>query len=135
MDFKSYIEFKADRDFDMNMIEAFGAYFLLGLNPGSFGEACLLGDLNKAYRSAHHLLYKYGNDIVPNHIEFCQALLPEECQGSKKKIDEWMNHGGLKFAPMIFKLQLKLTYGTELWPFKVARYEMATAHIWACEHE
>lgn len=137
MDYDSYraLEVSNELTTDLNVIEAFAAYFLLGLHPGSFGQCVLENELNKAYRHAHPLLYKHGNDVVPDHIKFCELMLPEECWGNRQKFEAWMGHQGLKYAPPAIKIKLMLQYGRDIWPMKIARYEMASDHIWSCERE
>jgi hypothetical protein len=120
---------------DQNVVEAMALYFLLGLSPGSFGRALIINNRNMAYRHAHHMLYRVGDDLVPNHFTLVQEYLPDECWGSVAKYEDWKLHQGLKYADPAVKVKLRLQLGRNFWPFTAARYTSAMDYLWECERE
>jgi hypothetical protein len=120
---------------DKNVSEALAVYFLLGLEPGSFGRALILNDKNMAYRHAHRLLYTDDRDIVPDHLRLVTDFMPEECWGTVRKYEDWVAHQGLKYADPAVKVKLMLQLGRNYWPFHEAKFTRAMDYLWGCERE
>ncbi len=99
---------------DSGVWEALVHYLFYGLHPGSFGEACLLGDYDLAFSKAHAKLKEKrsdGVDIIANMITAAEAL-PDFVRGTPENIKAWLDMGGLKEAPPSVIVLLKLQWNT-----------------------
>lgn len=117
---------------DENVVEALAQYITMGLDPGSFTRALLLGDREAAYRSAHHHLYKYGDDLIPDHFKFVRRYVPKECRG-KHKVQPWMDHDGLEHADSGVKVLWRLTMGKKPWFLNHTKINYDLDRIWGAE--
>lgn len=97
---------------DSGMWDGIQHYVFLGLHPGSFGEALLLGDYDLAVRRGHaiHRVWRdeYQMDVAANLIQLVQWL-PDVCHGTPEKIQRWQQLNGLQGQPhmrLLFKLAL-----------------------------
>ena len=120
---------------DDKVVEALALYVTHGLNPGSFGMCVLEGRRNDAHRHAHPYLYnslRNKQDAVKNTFAFADRFLPEECYGSKKKIEVWVAHQGLRKLDMSTKVLMRLQLGRKPW-FMLKLQDDAIEHIWGLE--
>jgi len=109
--------------FDQGVLTALGYYLLYGLDPGSFGTACLLLDYDLACTKAHAKLKETigtADDIIANHILLCRAL-PDILTGSAENIDKWIGFSGLEGAPDKYKALVKLQWNEALGAFPQLR--------------
>lgn len=120
---------------DDNVISALAAYMLRGLDPGGFGRALLLGDLDLAFGRAHPLLKDLdsgaptagpfpapaGPTGVDNLFWFAQNLVPPIARGDQASIDRWMAHDGMNGASAA-------TYETVRRQMDAAQMMMLLAH-------
>lgn len=97
---------------DDNVISALAAYMMMGLDPGSFGRAILLGDRDLAHARAHpHLKDMDGGSPsagpfpapagptgVDNLLWFAQNLVPPIARGDVATLRRWMEHDGMRGA-------------------------------------
>lgn len=82
---------------DQDVLDALGLYVVLGLDPGSFGRALLIGDYRQALSKAHELLRRSyeGQDPVANMLAFTATSVPAECRGSAEAVKTWIERGGM----------------------------------------
>ncbi|MNK46314.1 hypothetical protein D3C87_650980 [compost metagenome] len=111
-------ELQAAECFDSGVSQALRDYFLLGLHPGSFGVACLLGDYDLAYQRAHvHLKKPHGEneeDIIRNMVSLA-SYLPNSVVRDYESINAWCNQGGFDRATPAQRVLLKLEWCSEIW--------------------
>lgn len=112
---------------DRGVTESLTGYALLGLPPGSFGLACLLGDYDLAVNRAHFKLRETvgtDDDIIANMIAIALSL-PRSITGDIEVINNWCNQGGLYEATPAQQVLLKLEWAKEIWgPFPTNREEI-----------
>ena len=96
--------------YDNGVLEAIRNYIHYGLDPGSFGYACLLGDLALARTKAHYKLLEYPDqDIVANMVEYMEVL-PNFITRSAERIDHWIAVGGINGASKGEKALVRLEW-------------------------
>lgn len=104
---------------DMGVIDALRLYVLHGLNPGSFGEALLIGDKERTFVLCHpHLLTVdegMNQTIVDNMILFVDKIVPDFAKGSREVVKEWERHHGLDRAPDQYKVLMALDEKWKIW--------------------
>lgn len=109
--------------FDQGMMDALHSYWRYGLNPGSFGVACLLGDYTEAYSRSHFALRirEQQDTIVLNMVSYA-SYLPAYCRGNLENIARWTHLGGATHAPKDVLMLCKLEWPDELFgSFSIAR--------------
>jgi hypothetical protein len=102
---------------DLDVATAIMNYVFKGLHPGSFGEACLIGDYDIAYSKAHYKLKstEYDNqDIIKNMIEVCSKI-PIGIRSSRVVIDNWCKHDGLERCSPNELIYVKLAWDSQIW--------------------
>ena len=101
---------------DEGVVEALRHYIEYGLNPGSFGIACLLGNYDLAVSKAHEKLKQPhfgGQDIIFNMVSYASHF-PRIMRGDAETIDKWMQHDGLEHAPSSVLVLCKLEWADQL---------------------
>jgi hypothetical protein len=98
-------------ELDLGMWDSIQHYVFLGLHPGSYGEALLLGDYELAIQRAsplHEIWRRQGVDVAENFIRIIQWL-PDVCHTDPQRIRDWQHRGGLQCQPrmrVLFKLAI-----------------------------
>lgn len=97
--------------FDHGVAQALQSYWRHGLLPGSFGEACLLGDYELALYKAHYLLRSREDtdQIVLNMVSIAQCY-PSYIRGSTENIKRWSDMGGAGNATKDILMLCKLEW-------------------------
>lgn len=72
--------------------EALDRYVQTGELHGGFLTALLENDLREAICRAD----TNNRRDLPYIVEYCMQHIPYQCWGSKQKVDNWINQGGLK---------------------------------------
>lgn len=113
-------ELKEAKWVDHGVFEALRNYLLYGLNPGSFGIACLMGDYELAYSKAHSHLKRMSEpdnrqeNIILNMVSLA-SFLPASVAGDYEVINRWCNQGGLANATQSQIVLLKLEWCPDIW--------------------
>lgn len=89
-----------------NIVTALAGFMTLGLHPGSFGHALLVGDRDLAFQRAHFIIKReigeyaepYGPTVVDSLFSFTQNFLPDLVIGSDLAIETWIAHSGMSGA-------------------------------------
>lgn len=68
--------------------EAFAAYLVLGLDPGSYHRALICGDLNEAALRAHPALTWVS---ISRTVTWVKQHFPPESVGSPEKAQAWVD--------------------------------------------
>lgn len=74
-----------------HMVDPVRRYIEQGLHPGGFTEAVICNDLAGAFSRADSV----NQDRLRNIVAFFWLYAPAECWGSKDKMVNWINKGGL----------------------------------------
>jgi hypothetical protein len=106
--------------FDSDVIESIALFIIAGLNPGSFGTACMALDKDRAYQCAHRALLldapnSDGQDIVSHMLEYCEEHMPSNLRGDYDALTAWAEQGGLLQADESTKLMMRLQGGNNAW--------------------
>lgn len=91
-----------------NLASTIISYVLNGLNPGSCGTAILLGDRNLANKTAHPNIKLNQNSIIDDTIAWVHRVLPAFILNDKENIRQWIEHDGMKGAPLDRLMAVKL---------------------------
>lgn len=75
-----------------NIGDSLKNYLEYGYPPGSFLTHLLYGDIYRSYQSAD----RWSKDYLSNIIGFIVNNLPQECYGSKDKVNAWIKSSGMK---------------------------------------
>jgi hypothetical protein len=117
-------EMRTGKRYDTDVISSIAFFIIAGLDPGSFGRACLALDEKRAYECAHRALMpdavgSDGQDIVANILGFVEEYVPSHLH-DYQSITTWCEHNGLLGADDTTKVMLHLQYGKKVWYLKLA---------------
>ncbi len=114
-----------DRVVDINMMGTFARYFWYGLDPGSFGMYCILGDYHKALGIAGDNMKPWAEgssgakvlgpqNPTQNMIDILKETIPSYALGPDNYL-KWIRHIGVQGSSLAMQVQVKLIMNEFWW--------------------